>query len=132
MPERLIVSLQKLTADVMPDFIGQEQGEWPLTTISLQSLFNQGSSTENPHEVRLIITGLEATQLFELFGTASSPSSRIYTENSQRYEVAVRVLLPYESDGGEVGRLAVIPGSNTPITTTLLTCTPEDGILGLP
>ncbi len=135
-PERVAVWIQPLEGEQDFRDVMDDRGEWSLERLSLQELAGQAVPSEDPFNHRggiTVIEGENASALYDLFEGAPYPhTERIYSQNGQKYFVAVRALLPYETSGGQVGQSPVIPSPDLPIEPSQLTCSPADGLMEVP
>ena len=111
-----------------------EAGEWPVTAVRLADLVAQGTPRENdPRQVFTTVSGPAVEQLLAAFGDdpLSETSPLAFQEDGQRYVVAIRALLPYESLAslGYPTHSSIIPGPDVAATQTPLSCTPDDGVV---
>lgn len=96
---------------------------WPLTSPTLSDLYKRSSSGQDI----VITTGAETTAIYQVFG--NSMGAKVFDENTHRYIVAARPLLPYERLGSDYAFSSV----NAPTEFKRpMSCEPSDGTLAIP
>lgn len=122
-PEYLAVYILEVPEDDYGYILdgSSDYGNWPLEEIMLKELA-QGSGEK-------IVNGVLADSIYDLFGRSSKPDLRLYTEDDQRFVIAIRALLPYELSGGSVYEKPEIPSPDLSFGSTTLTCRPEDMLM---
>lgn len=135
-PLELAVAVRTLAAEDDPFvccFAG-EGGLWPVTDVRLADLAARGVPNEyDARQVYTTVSGPAVEQLMAAFGdNPFSEYTRIsFEEDGRRYVVSIRALLPYESLAGLGGPsdTSAIPGPDVTATHTMLSCSPEDGVV---
>ena len=135
-PSELAVSVFTVAPDDDPFSccFAAEGGPWPATAVRLADLVAQGVATEDdPREVLTTVSGPAVEPLLAAFGDDPFSETRpvAFEEDGQRYVVAIRALLPYESLAslGYPLHSSIIPGPDVVVTPTPLSCAPEDGVV---
>lgn len=145
-PEQIVLLLIKLAPDQdgFSAYFASDAGSWPLDELKLADLYGKGAPysftahsslvapgpSDPPSIVQLTLSGREAELMLSLSDN-SIPRPSTYEENGERYVVAIRGLLPYETADGISGPmdLSQIPGPSASLKYTELSCSPQDGVL---
>ena len=119
-PKQLAIYVAKQSQPVEPNF---PTVDWKPSLPTLSSLEQRLKIAQSQNHVdEIIVSGDEAQAIATMFDNDPWSGLKFFKDGNEEYGVAIRALLPYETTGGNVNKMAQIPSPEAHYSSVELSC----------